>query len=249
VFWYKTWQSFKALVYRTEKSIEMLWESKQSHITHINKVSNLRNWREKVNNDYDFLLTRFACYLLAQNWSSKIREIAHAQAYFAQQTRKQELYQEYLENQERLNIRKELTKEQKWLMSTAKECGVFNYGTFNDAWYRWLYWLRARNIKKLKWIWKDSINDRSSITELAANLFRITQTNEKLKKDWIKSQKYSEGTHFMIWGKIRDTIKDIGWVTPENLPAVEHIRETKKKIKESEKLFWEIKQSKIAPKK
>lgn len=237
VFWYKTWSAFKSLVYRTEKRIETLWETKDAHIIHIDKVKELSDWTEKIYRDYDFLLTRFACYILAQNWSSKIKEIAHAQAYFAQQTRKQELYQDYLKNIERLNIRDDITKEQKTLMSTAKECGVFNYWTFNDSWYQWLYWMRARNIRKFKWIGKDSIYDRASITELAANLFRITQTNEKLKKEWIIWQKHSESTHFMIWWKIRETIKDIGWELPEDMKAIEHIDETRKKIKQTEKIM------------
>lgn len=235
LFWYKKWQSFKSLVYKTEKVLETLGEETDLHITHVAKVRELSGWWQRVYKDYDFLLTRFACYILAQNWSSKIDEIVQAQAYFAQQARKQEIHEEQVENKERIKIREEITKQQKILMRTAKESWVFRYGTFNDEWYKGLYWMRAREIKKHKWLWKDSIYDRASITELAANLFRITQTHEKLKADEIKSQKESEKTHYIVWWKIRETIKEIGWKMPEELAPVEHIKDIKESV-DQEKL-------------
>lgn len=235
LFWYKRWQSFKSLVYKTEKILKTLGEETDLHITHVTKVRELQAWWQRAYKDYDFLLTRFACYILAQNWSSKIDEIVHAQAYFAQQARKQELREEYIENRERIKIREEITKQQKVLMRTAKESWVFHYGTFNDEGYKGLYWMRAREIKKHKWLWKDSIYDRASVTELAANLFRITQTNEKLKIDEIKSQKDSEKTHYIVWGKIRETIKEIWWKMPEELAPVEHIKKTEEKVRKSKK--------------
>lgn len=238
LFWYKHWKDFRKLIIKAINALETLGQDPSLHVTSIRKTQKLPTWGERVDEEYDYLLTRYACYIVAQNGSSRIKEIALAQSYFAQQTRRQELEQEMLVNKERLLIRGEITKENKQLAETAQNHWVKNFWVFHDEWYMGLYWMRYKEIQKAKDLWKDSLLDRSWVTELAANLFRITQTNEKLRKDWVVSESHSWKTHFMIWWKIRQTIKDIWGELPEDITPQEHIKDVKKKLKEQEKLLW-----------
>lgn len=122
------------------------------------------------------------------------------------------------------------------LFEATKQAGVSHFGLFNDAGYQGLYGSPLLDVEKMKGIKKGELLDRAGSTELAANLFRITQTDEKIKKDKIQGDRAASQTHFMVGGKVRQTIKDIGGVLPEQLPSEKHIKEVKKELRHLEKI-------------
>jgi DNA-damage-inducible protein D len=184
-------------------------------------------------------LSRYACYLIVQNADASKEIVALGQTYFAIQTRLQEIKQmdEYNnlndENKKRLFLRNELTKHNIYLASAAKEAGVINaidYAVFQNHGYKGLYGgLDSKAIHKKKALKKSQkILDHMGSSELAANLFRATQTEEKLRREKITGKQKAGQTHFEVGAKVRKTIKELGGAMPENLPAVDSIKKVEK---------------------
>ena len=182
---YSKWGNFIKVI---DKAMEACKNSKintKEHFADVGKTIKMPKGAEKIIEDLK--LTRYACYLIAQNGDSRKKAIALAQTYFAVQTRKQEIsrqeYEELSEDEKRLYTRKNVKDKNKFLFNTAKNAGVKNYGKFNNYGYKGLYnGETAKDIAHRKGISeKEDILDYMSSTELAANLFRITQTDEVLK--------------------------------------------------------------------
>lgn len=183
----------------------------------------------------DFKLTRFACYLSVMNGDSKKIEVARAQAYFAEQTRKFELYLENNQEIDRILIREELTEGNKSLSSTIKQAGVQDYAKFTNAGYLGMYNMTSWRLEKKRGIKKGRLMDFMGRTELAANLFRVTQTEERIKNKRIKGQANLEQTHYQVGKEVREIIKKNMGKSPENLPKEKQLPDVKKELKEGYK--------------
>jgi len=243
---YKTWEKAEEVVGRAGRACINSGQDVDNHFHRTGKMVKIGS--NTVRNVRDYKLDRYACYLIAQNGDPNKLEIALAQTYFAIQTRKQEIFEQLPDTAKRLFIRSEVSDHNKKLFKTAKLAGVNNFGLFNDAGYRGLYGKQLSDIEKEKGINRGELLDKAGSTELAANLFRITQTDEKLKRDKTKGENEASCAHFMVGGKVRQTIKDIGGITPEKLPAETHIKEIKKEIKGLEKAEIELLKTKNKPK-
>lgn len=180
----------------------------------------------------DIRLSRFACYLASMNGDIKKPQVAKAQAYFATFADACSRYIEEGSEIERLLIRDEITDHEKTLSGTAKRAGVTKYGFFQNAGYRGLYNMNISELRKLKKIpAKRSPLDFMGKDELAANLFRVTQTDAKIKRDGIKGQRMAEQTAHEVGRTIRNTMNKISGQVPEQLEAVEDIKKLKTGLK------------------
>ena len=220
---YKDWRYFDAVIEKAKTACQNSEITDIDHFVVDNKMVEIGFGAKREQKDYK--LTRYACYLIAQNANPRLKIVALAQTYFAIQTRKQEITEkEYsmLTEDEKRFYQRDLTKKGNYsLNQTAKKAGVKNFDKFHNAGYKGLYnGETADDIAKRKGLrYREDILDNMGSEELAANLFRITQTESKLKKDKVDTEKKACDTHNKIGKIVRKAIKEAGGTMPEKLPT------------------------------
>ena len=230
---YKRWDKFCKVIENAKIACERSNYVVSDHFVQVGKMVEIGSGAKRKQVDYE--LSRYACYLIVQNADARKKVVALGQTYFAVQTRKQELSEkEYvnLTEEEKRFTQRDLTKKGNYsLNQPAKTCGVKNFDKFHNAGYKGLYNGETANdiAKRKKLRYREDILDNMGSEELAANLFRITQTEAKLKKDNISSEDDANQTHYNIGKNIREVIIKNGGTMPEKLPT------PKKSLKELEK--------------
>ena len=231
---YTEWRNFSKVIERAKSSCQNSGNPISDHFVEVNKIVKAGATTKDIG---DIELSRYACYLIVQNGDSRKKVIALGQTYFAVKTRQQELIENFdnlTEEKKRLAIRGEMISHNKSLAEAAKMAGISDprdYAIFQNKGYKGLYGgLGVKEIHARKGLKKNQkILDHMGSTELAANLFRATQTDEKLRRDHIIGKEEANQTHFDVGQKVRQTIKDLGGTMPEDLPT------PKKSIKQIER--------------
>ncbi|MBL8229088.1 MAG: hypothetical protein JNL98_11450 [Bryobacterales bacterium] len=206
-------------------------------------VENFTQVQREIDGDLvlDFKLTRFACYLTAVNGDVRKPEVASAQAYFVTMA---EAFRQYIQNAEqveRVQIRDDISERERALSAAAFESGVKNYAFFQNAGYRGMYNLDLNDLRQVKGVALGrSVLDFMGRQELAANLFRITQTEAKIRNESVRGQRRLEETAESVGKTVRDTMISISGQTPESLPTSDDIRIVKGNLKKAEKEFGKI---------
>ena len=236
---YTQWRNFHNAIEKAKEACKSATGDVLRNFADVSKIVRTGIAEKTVD---DVCLTRYACYLVAQNGDSQKPEIAQAQTYFAIQTRYAEIQQmrEYesltTEEERRLFLRNELYKHNSQLADAARAAGVVeprDYAIFQNYGYMGLYGgLTAQDIHKKKGLKKSQkILDHMGSTELAANLFRATQTEEKLRRENIHGRSRANETHYKVGAKVRQTIRELGGTMPENLPTAESIKSVENRQK------------------
>jgi len=237
---YAKWDNFLDVISKAKVACEQSGHPVADHFADVGKMIQLGKSAEREIDD--IALSRYACYLIAQNADPKKQPVAFAQTYFAIQARRQEVrdqedreYQSLNEDERRVLLREEIKTHNKHLASAAKNAGVnqgIDYAIFQTEGYKGLYGgLDVPGIRRRKGLRKSqAILDHMGSTELAANLFRATQTEEKLRREGIKGKGAANRAHFEVGAKVRQTIKDIGGEMPEALPPAEDMKKVSRRL-------------------
>ncbi|MBR6421524.1 DNA damage-inducible protein D [bacterium] len=236
---YSQWRRFAEAIERAKTACANSGHDVADHFAEVGKMVEIGSGTKRNVEDYE--LSRYACYLIVMNGDPRKEVIALGQTYFAVKTRQQELIEDYeklTEEQKRLAIRNEMKRHNIALADAAHKAGVqqpIDYAVFQNYGYMGLYnGLKAQDIKERKGLKKNqNILDFMGSTELAANLFRATQTEEKLRRENIQNKNEANQTHYEVGKKVRQTIADLGGTMPEDLPTPE--KSTKQIEKEQEK--------------
>lgn len=230
---YSKWENFHKVIKRAKIACETSNNNVNDHFPEFRKP--IVGGKGNVQNVIDYHLSRYACYLIVQNANPRKKSVALGQTYFAIQTRKQEIteleYSKLSEDEKRLYTRILVNNKNKYLFQTAKDSGVENFGKFNNYGYKGLYnGETTKQIAKRKNIDEhENILDYMGSEELGANLFRITQTEAKLKKDNVDNEDDACLTHYHVGKTVRKAIQELGGNMPETLSTPEKsIRELEK---------------------
>ena len=238
VLQYKEWRKFEGVINKAKKACE------NSNIKVFEQFVGSDKLSKRANNTVvkigDYKLSRYACYLVAQNGDSRKEVIALAQTYFAIQTRKQELskkeYSELTEDEKRIYRRNQAKSGNYNLNKTAVKSGVKDLARFHNAGYKGLYNGETANdiFKRKKLRYREDILDNMGSEELADNIFRIAQTDAKLKRDSVDNEYTANSIHYEVGKEIRDSIKRMGGTMPEDLPtpnkSLKELEKEKKKL-------------------
>ena len=222
---YAQWRRFAEAIDRAKLACQNSGFDVSDQFADVGKMVDIGSGAEREIDDV--MLSRYACYLIVMNGDPRKEVIAVGQSYFAVKTRQQELidnYEELSEDQKRLAIRNEMTAHNKSLAEAAQMAGIVNqkdYAIFQNRGYQGLYGgLGAKEIHERKGLKKSQkILDHMGSTELAANLFRATQTDEKLRRENVRGKYAANEVHFQVGKKVRETIKELGGTMPEDLPT------------------------------
>lgn len=224
---YSQWRYLKEAIERAKTACNNSGQNVADHFAEVRKMVDIGSNAKRSVEDYE--LSRYACYLIVMNGDPRKEIIALGQTYFAVKTRQQELIEDYerlSEEQKRIAIRNEMKRHNSALADAAHDAGIKeprDYAIFQNYGYMGLYnGLKAKDIKERKGLKKNQdILDYMGSTELAANLFRATQTEEKLRREHIQGKSEANKTHFEVGKKVRQTIKELGGTMPEDLPTPE----------------------------
>ncbi len=224
---YKQWRRFFNVIEKAKEACMKSENNVSDHFAGVGKMVNIGSGAGREIEDYK--LSRYACYLIVMNGDSTKKVIALGQSYFAVKTRQQELiehFDELDEDTKRLAIRREMIEHNKMLVAAAKDAGVEtakDYAVFQNYGYKGLYGgLGAKEIHTRKGLKKNQkILDHMGYEELAANLFRATQTEAKLRRENIQGKANANQAHYDVGQEIRNTIQRLGGTMPEDLPAPE----------------------------
>lgn len=238
---YGTWQSFESVIQRAYIACNQSGLTINEHFAEVSeKVETQAEIESRIR---DINVTRYGAYLIAQNADSKKKQVAFAQTYFAVQTRRQELQTDHdeqlVEQHRRLSLRNDIAEHNKDLADAAKDAGVIQpmeYAAFQNAGYRGLYnGLDVTGIKNAKRLAGNAkILDHMGSTELAANLFRLTQAEDKLRREGIKGKSNANAAHFEVGQKVRKAIADIGGTMPEKLEPAEDINKIRQRLQKKD---------------
>lgn len=237
---YAKWQNFKNVIEKAITACKGSNNNVSDHFADVSKMSNIGFGGEREIEDYE--LSRYACYLIVMNGDSSKKIVALGQSYFAIKTRQQELIENYDslgEDEKRIEIRNQLKTHNKSLAEAANQAGIItsiDYAIFQNKGYQGLYGgLGQKEIRERKGLKKgQQILDYMNSTELAANLFRATQTEEKLRREHIWGTDAANKTHYEVGTKVRQTIKELGGTMPEDLPtptkSIQQLEREQKKL-------------------
>lgn len=238
---YTQWRNFENVISKAKISCKNNNEDINNHFADVSDMVKIGSGAEREVDDYR--LSRFACYLIVQNADPSKKNVALGQAYFAIKTRQKELIEEDQarliqseEDTKRLFLREQMKTHNKQLADAASNAGIKeprDYAIFQDYGYKGLYGgLGNKDIHARKGLKKSqNILDHMGSTELAANLFRATQTEEKLRRENIKGKMKANQTHYEVGKKVRQTIEELGGTMPEDLPTVDSIKKLERQKK------------------